>query len=151
MSYRPFIRLLPAILLGTVFIGTLFSATPAQGQDTYKVIVNVANPIDGLTKSEAARLFLTRATWDGGDPVYPVDLAGTSSVREEFSRDVLGVTAAAAIQQWKRAAGEPPPAMATDREVLAFVRLKRGAIGYVSSAANLQGVKVLTIVKAPSR
>lgn len=146
MSYRPFIRLLPALLLGI-----LFSATPAQGQDGYRVIVNVANPVEGLTKSEAARLFLTRTTWDSGDPVYAVDLAATSSVREEFSRDVLGVTAAAAAQQWKRAAGQPPPSVATDREVLAFVRLKRGAIGYVSSAASLQGVKVVTIVKAPSR
>ena len=146
MAYRPFIRLLPALLLGI-----LFSATPARGQDGYRVIVNAANPMEGLTKSDAARLFLTRATWDNGDPVYAVDLAATSPVREEFSRDLLGVTAAAAVQQWKRAAGAPPPSVATDREVLAFVRLKRGAIGYVSAAANLQGVKVLTVVKAPSR
>ena len=146
MSYRPFIRLLPALVLGM-----LFSATPALGQDGYRVIVNVANPMEGLTKSEAARLFLSRATWDSGDPVYPVNLEATSPVREEFSRDVLGVTATAATQQWKRATGEPPAWMATEREVLAFVRLKRGAIGYVSAAANLQGVKVLTIVKAPSK
>lgn len=146
MAYRPFIRIMPALVLGI-----LFSASPVQGQESYRVIVNVANPIEGLTRSDATRLFLTRTTWDSGEPAYPVDLAATSPVREEFSRDVLGVSAAAAVQQWKRAAGEPPPAVATDREVLAFVRLKRGAIGYVSSAANLQGVKVVAIVKASSR
>jgi ABC-type phosphate transport system substrate-binding protein len=146
VSYRPFVRLLPALLLGI-----LFSATPARGQDGYRVIVNVANPLEGLTKSEAARLFLTRATWDSGEQVYPVNLEVTSAVREEFSRDVLGVTATAATQQWKRATGDPPAWMATEREVLAFIRLKRGAIGYVSAAANLQGVKVLTIVKTPAR
>jgi hypothetical protein len=129
-------------------LGMLFSAAPVQGQETYRIIVNVANPIEGLTKPEAARLFLTRATWDNGEPAFPVDLTATSPVREDFSRDVLGIAVAAAVQQWKKAAGEPPPAVATDREVLAFVRLKRGAIGYVSSAANIQGVKVVAILKA---
>jgi ABC-type phosphate transport system substrate-binding protein len=132
-------------------LGILFSASPARGQDSYRVIVNVANPIEALTKSEAARLFLTRTTWDSGEAVAPVDLAAASPVREDFSRDVLGITTTAAVQHWNKAAGEPPASMATDREVLAFVRLKRRAIGYVSSAANVQGVKVVAIVKAPSR
>ena len=146
MAYRWFFRVIPALVLGI-----LFSASPARGQDSYRVIVNVANPIEALTKSEAARLFLTRTTWDSGEAVSPVDLAATSPVREDFSRDVLGITTTAVVQHWNKAAGEPPASMATDREVLAFVRLKRGAIGYVSSTANVQGVKVVAIVKAPSR
>ena len=36
-----------------------------------------------------------------------------------------------------------PPAVASDREVLAYVRLKPGAIGYVSMAADVTGVKVV--------
>jgi protein TonB len=36
-----------------------------------------------------------------------------------------------------------PPAVASDREVLAYVRLKPGAIGYVSLAADVTGVKVV--------
>ena len=144
MSYKRFLRVMPALVLGM-----LVCASSAQAQETYRVIVNVANPIDELTKPEAARLFLTRTTWDNGEPAYPGDLTPTSPVRAEFSREVLGVTAAGAIQHWKRvAAGQPPPSVATDREVLAFVRLKRGAIGYVSSAAGMQGVKVIQIVKA---
>jgi hypothetical protein len=122
-------------------------APAAQAQESYKVIVNVANPVDGLSRSEAARLFLTKTPWDSGEAAFPVDLTANSPVREEFSRDVLGMSPAAAVQAWKRQFGDPPPAVASDREVLAFVRLKRGAIGYVSSSANVQGVKVLTIVK----
>jgi ABC-type phosphate transport system substrate-binding protein len=146
VAHRRFFRVVPAFVLGV-----LFSVTPAPAQESYRVIVNAANPVEGLTRAEAARLFLTRTTWDSGEPVFPVDLAATSPVREEFSRDVLGVSAAAAVQQWKRASGEAPPSVASDREVLAFVRLKRGAIGYVSSAANVQGVKVVAIVKSPTR
>jgi ABC-type phosphate transport system substrate-binding protein len=125
----------------------LSGAAPASAQDAYRVIVNVANPTEALTRSEASRLFLTRTTWDTGEPAHAVDLAANSPVREEFSRDVLGMSVTAALQQWKRNAGEAPPSVATDREVLAFVRLKRGAIGYVSGGANLQGVKVVSIVK----
>jgi TonB family protein len=40
--------------------------------------------------------------------------------------------------------------MATDREVLAYVRLKPGAIGYVSPSADTQGVKVIASGKADS-
>jgi hypothetical protein len=132
-------------------IAVLFVAPASRADESYRIIVNVANPIEGLTKSEAVRLFLTRTTWDNGDPVFPVDLGTTSPVREDFSRDVLGLSAAAAVQQWKRAPGDAPPSVATDREVLAYVRLKRGAVGYVSAAANLQGVKVVTILKPPQR
>ena len=38
--------------------------------------------------------------------------------------------------------------MATDREVLAYVRLKPGAIGYVSEATETPGVKVVAIGKS---
>ena len=62
--------------------------------------------------------------------------------------------ASAAAARWRSAAatgrGDPPPAMATDREVLAFVRLKPGAIGYLSAGADTQGVKVVSIGKADS-
>jgi ABC-type phosphate transport system substrate-binding protein len=134
--------------LASALVLILLLGGPAgQAQETYKVIVNVANPVDALSRSEAARLFLTKTPWDSGEAAFPIDLSASSPVREEFSRDVLGMSASAAMQAWKKQFGDPPPAVASDREVLAFVRLKRGAIGYVSASANIQGVKVLTIVK----
>jgi hypothetical protein len=139
------------IRVGALALALAFVAPPSRADEAYRIIVNAANSIEGLTRSEAARLFLTRTTWDNGEPVFPVDLGATSAVREDFSRDVLGISAAAAVQQWKRASGEAPPSVASDREVLAYVRLKRGGIGYVSAAANLQGVKIVTIVKPTQR
>ena len=38
-----------------------------------------------------------------------------------------------------------PPAMASDREVLAYVRLTPGAIGYVSLGADITAVKVIAV------
>ena len=130
-------------------IGILSCAAAAHAQDGYKIVVNPSNPVETISRSQAARLFLTRSTWETGDAAHPVDLSPSSPVRENFYREVLGVSVPAAIDQWKRIAGpgfaEAPPAMATDREVLAFVRLKRGAIGYVSASANVQGVKVVNV------
>ena len=62
---------------------------------------------------------------------------------------MLGVPVPVAVDRIrdvaKAAGGNPPPAMASDREVLAYVRLKPGAIGYVSLDADVSGVKVVAV------
>jgi len=118
-------------------------------QEGYKIIVNPANPITSLTKAQVSKFFLEKATWDDGQPVSPVDLAPGSSVREIFSREILAMSPAASLARWQESnagRGEPPLAVASDREVLAFIRLKPGAIGYVSAAADLERVKVVSVV-----
>jgi periplasmic protein TonB len=62
---------------------------------------------------------------------------------------MLGLSVPAAVDRIKETArtagGNPPPSLASDREVLAYVRLKPGAIGYVSMAADVTGVKVVAV------
>lgn len=129
--------------------GVLLLGPAGQSQEGYKIIVNPANPITSLTKAQVSRFFLEKATWDDGQPVSPVDLAPTSSVRESFSREILAMSPAATLARWQESnsgRGEPPLSVASDREVLAYIRLKPGAIGYVSAAADLQRVKVVSVV-----
>jgi TonB family protein len=118
-------------------------------QDGYRVVVNPANPVSSLSKTQVSKLFLEKTTWDDGAIAAPVDLLPTSPVREGFSRDVLGVPVPTAIERTreasKAAGGNPPPSLASDREVLAYVRLKPGAIGYVSLGADVSGVKVVAV------
>lgn len=126
----------------------------AAGQDGYLIIVNPSNATIALTKAQVSDIFLRRQlAWDDGRPVTPVDQTN-ASVREAFSRDVLGMPTTSAFSQAQEATaagrGEPPVSVATDREVLAFVRLKPGAIGYVSVDAPVQGVKVLSLSGRPS-
>ena len=134
-----------------VAAGFLFpSGLSAQDAGTYKIIVNPVNPVTSLTKSQLTNIFLRRTTaWDNGQPVRPVDQAETSPLREAFSREVLGLSPAVATQQAGAAStGEPLLAVASDREVLAYVRLKPGGVGYVSAAAATQGLKVLSFGKS---
>jgi TonB family protein len=105
--------------------------------------------VSSLSKGQVTKLFLEKSAWDDGLQASPVDLLPASPVREGFSKDVLGLTVPAAVGRMREASAaagaNPPPAVASDREVLAYVRLKPGAIGYVSLAADLTGVKVVAV------
>jgi len=134
-----------------VAAGFLFPIGPsAQDAGSYKIIVNPVNPVTSLTKSQLTNIFLRRTmTWENGQPVKPVDQAESSALREAFSREVLGLSPATAAQQAGAAAnGEALLAVASDREVLAYVRLKPGGVGYVSAGAATQGLKVLSFGKS---
>jgi TonB family protein len=132
-----------------VTLAALVFSTAAVAQDGYRIVVNPSNPVSALSKNQVSKLFLEKTTWDDGAPASPVDLLPVSPVREGFSKDVLGLSVPEAvdrIRESSRTAGaNPPPSMASDREVLAYVRLKPGAIGYVSLGADITGVKVIAV------
>ena len=137
-------RIGPLVMAGILTLGTVLTA-----QDGFKIVVNPSNPVSSMSKAQLSKLFLDKAAWDDGVAVTPIDLPPASPVREVFSREVHGLAPSAVTERWRRAASAsgaaPPPAVASDREVLAYVRLKPGAIGYVSPGADVNGVKVLSI------
>ena len=118
---------------------------------SYVVVVNAANPISAMNKSAVNDIFLKRAVrFEDGSAASPVNLDRSSAAREAFSRAVHGKSAGAVESFWQEQifAGKetPPPTRGSDADVLAFVRAKPGAIGYVSSAAVLgTDVKVVRI------
>jgi TonB family protein len=138
-------RLVTPFLIAIVLFG---SSAVAAAQDGYRIVVNSSNPVSSLSRTQVSKLFLEKSTWDDGAAAAPVDQLPTSAVRDGFSRDVLGLPVPAAIEKMREVSKSgltPPPAMATDRDVLAYVRLKPGAIGYVSPAADVTGVKVVAV------
>lgn len=136
------------VTAATMLVAMAISAE-AVAQDGYRVVVNPSNPVASMSKNQVSKLFLEKTTWDDGAPASPVDLLPASPVREGFSKDVLGLSVPDAVDRIrevsKSGGGNPPPSLASDREVLAYVRLKPGAIGYVSTAADVSGVKVIAV------
>ena len=137
------------VTVSAMVIALLLARDAAVAQDGYRVVVNPNNPVSSLSKTQVTKFFLDKGTWEDGASVSPVDLLPTSPIREGFSREVLGLPIAIAVDRMRETAknsgANPPPALASDREVLAYVRLKPGAIGYVSIGADVSGVKVVAV------
>ena len=115
-----------------------------------RVIVNAKSSVTKADKRFVADAFLKKRThWDDDAGIQPIDLGQKSSVREQFSRDVLDRDVASVRRYWAQLVfsgrGVPPPEVGSETEVVKYVAAHTGAIGYVSASAELKGVKVLEI------
>jgi ABC-type phosphate transport system substrate-binding protein len=131
-------------------IATAATAVAAPPSTVYRLVTNRANPATGLTRAEAARLFLKKTTaWPDGRPVLVIDQERGSAVRQAFSRDVHQKDADAVAAYWQTIVFSgrdvPPPIARTDADVIAFVMTSPGAVGYVTSGAETDSVKVLAL------
>lgn len=143
MTKKLFLFLLTVLLLGT---GQALAATP-------RVVVHSSNAMSSITKAKAADLFLKRITrWDNGRAVTPLDLSDKNAVRTLFCKELLGKEVAWVKSYWQKmifsGRSTPPVELATEAEVLDFIRNNADAIGYVGDNVTLPGgVKVLPVVE----
>lgn len=134
-----------------VLLLTVAVLAPAERPTSrYKIIVSRDNPAASITRKDLSAMFLRRSTvWPDGSPVSPVDQVSTARMRDDFSREVHGRSAAAIRSYWRQLVfsgrGVPPVEKATDHEVIEYVRRRPGAVGYVSAGARTDEVKVLRI------
>ena len=87
--------------------------------------------------------------WSNGAPVEPVDLSDDNSVRDAFSRAVLGKSTPAVRAFWNQmifaGRGVPPAERRSEVDVLQFVRSTPNSVGYVSATTKVDGVRVLQV------
>lgn len=135
------------------FLGRV--ATPAQAQAGppnagYYLIVHGRHATTPVDRSFVAQAFLKKIRkWPDGIIIQPVDLEPNSSVRQRYSIDVLGRSIDAVRSYWQQmifSGRELPPAeLPGDEDVVSFVARTPGAIGYVSPAVPLKGVKIVAL------
>jgi ABC-type phosphate transport system substrate-binding protein len=145
------------LILALLGLGLSSGGAGAQSNGSptpsYKVLVNVANPVNTLSRNEVSRIFLKKVTmWQNATPVALVEQRTTSPVREAFTNDVHGRQVASVTTYWQQmifsGRAVPPPEKASDAEVVAFVAENSAAIGYVSAGATLPPrVKVVALTK----
>lgn len=128
----------------------IFLSGVASYAQSYKVIVNSANSVSSLSAKEVSDFFLKKKTkWASGDKVIPVDLNSNSSSRADFSKSIHKKSVNAVQSYWQQyvfaGKGTPPVEKKSDAEVVEYVKRNSGAIGYVSSGASTDGVKVVTV------
>ena len=139
------------LLLISLFVLAL-APRGAFADPGYRVIVNSQNPLTTVSKSLLSKMFLkTHTAWSNGNRIMPVDQRATSKVRDAISRAVHGRSATVIKNWWNQqifaGKGVPPPELTSDAKVIAYVIANPGAVGYVSTDANVSDVKVVAVTE----
>jgi len=128
---------------------TLAATTPAEQQ--FLVIVGEASPLTSIPREQLSKIFLKKEkVLPGGREAMPVDIVGRGKVRIAFSNAVHKRSLVAIDNYWSQqifnGKDVPPPAMARESDIVAFVRGNPDAVGYVSPTAELgPGIRVLRL------
>jgi ABC-type phosphate transport system substrate-binding protein len=126
----------------------------AQAPQGFVVVVHVGNPFLSIERQALAQMFLKQlALWPDGFPVEPVDLSVKERSRTAFTKSVHGRSVSAVRAYWQQqifsGRNVPPPEKRGEKDVIEFIKLHPGAIGYVSATVPLgAGVKIITVVDA---
>jgi|SRR5437588_504936 len=119
-----------------------------------KVIANSSVKADTVSEGELRKVFLEEDnSLKDGTHVEPV-LEKDGAVHEAFLREYMG-RSNDDLQTYYRTLvftgkGSMPKKLGSDAEVVAYVAKTRGAIGYVGSETDTEGLKTLTIVGTES-
>jgi ABC-type phosphate transport system substrate-binding protein len=132
---------------GVVAASAADAAAPAPA---FQVIVHPSNTVTAVRRGFLADAYLKKVTrWPDDRVIRPADLHATSAARAGFSTEVLRRSIDAVKAYWQRRvfAGQavPPPEFARDAEVVSYVLQHPSAVGYISSAADLQGARVVPV------
>lgn len=127
-------------------------AAPVLSADAkFRVVVHPQVKGSQISRGSLSSVFLKQALkWGDGSAALPVDQSVRSTVRNEFTAQVLRQGIIDVQMFWSRqmARGQtPPPVKTSDEEVLAFVSATPGAIGYVSPGTPVpDSVREITVV-----
>jgi TonB family protein len=139
-------KCLSARLTACVFI--IFASINSLA-DSVKVIANVNVRTDTISVADLKRVFLREKTsLADGTHVEPV-LEEDGPVHEAFLREYLGMNKSDLEMYYRTllftGKGSMPKKLGTDIDMVEYVARTRGAIGYVSSKAIVEGVRIVGI------
>lgn len=115
------------------------------------VVVSVHNPIDKLTQSQVADIFLARSsTFPNGADAVPIDQSDNAPTRATFYQDISGKSAAQLKAYWSTliftGRGEPPREVSDAASVKKVLSESHAAVGYMDEAGVDATVKVVLVL-----
>ena len=113
-----------------------------------KIIVNKDTPINSISIDTLSQIYTgTKTKWDNGDKIF-IALLKQGPSHTAFTKDVVGISHKKLVGIWKKAiftgVGTPPSMVNSEMDMIAFVASTKGAIGYVSSSASNENVRVIS-------
>ncbi|MFT6249594.1 MAG: ABC-type phosphate transport system substrate-binding protein [Cognaticolwellia sp.] len=133
------------ILLLTLFI------VSAQAEESLAVVVNKANPVDELSRSELIDLFMGKYVAFPNDvKAIPVELKGDHKVKADFYRDLVGMHLSRVNAYWSRLrfTGRKRAVVfkSNENDLIAFIIANERAIGYLPRSLITEDLKVVYIL-----
>ena len=132
-----------AVFIAAIFCISLGSASAEQ----LRIIANRSVPVATLDAGTVKKIYLGKLkVWDNGMKVVFVKL-GDGPSTDAFLRSYVKKNASSFKRYWKKkvftGGGNAPKVFEKERDLVAYVETTKGAIGYVSSKAQTEQVKIL--------
>ena len=134
-----------------ITISLLFA--PFAIAESVVVIVNEGNT-QSLSADDIKGIYSDNVIqWADGKAIKVYDLPVKKEAREKFSQRIMGTSARAVAKEWANRkitnTAKNPPKTKKERLVIASVKKKANAIGYVSESAikGKSGIKVIMTLK----
>lgn len=122
----------------------------SMAMNTHAEISIVVHPSNSVTldKKALSKIFLGKSkSFPGGGTAIPVNIKEGSAVTDEFNDKVLGKNSAQLKSYWSKLVftgkGSPPKEVDSEQDVIDLVKSNPAVIGFVSSGALADGVKVV--------
>lgn len=133
------------MLCAVLWIGT--GEVYAAGE--YKVIINSEVGVDAISAGDFESVLLgNKKKWDDGSKVY-IAVLKEGDITETFLKTHTKKTPSQFKTYWKKLVftgkGIEPKSLGSEEDMVAYVAKTKGAVGYVSADASMDGVKELTI------
>ena len=129
-------------------LSMMLAGVTAKAQDVV-IVTNKGAAISQITSSQLRDIFIgVRSRFQDGSMAIPVLLKG-GPAHEVFLRKHVGESPDEFRIRWRKAVftgqGSMPKEFGSEADLLKYVAMTPGAIGYVSRVSNLNSVKVLIV------
>ncbi len=140
--------------IGAILLMTLASVVPGFGPDAAVAadLVIIANPgvaETAIDSRDLQRIYLGKQTqWQDDTSIVPVMLK-SGPLHDVFIEDFVDRSVQRFVTYWRQMVftgkGIPPKSFVQESELVAYVASTPGSVGFASAAANVSGVKVLSL------
>lgn len=117
-------------------------------------IVIIGHPANAnsVNIEELQRLYTGKSSsFANGDSVLPLNLSDANALRASFDEKALGRSSSQIKAYWSKLVftgkGTPPKEVTSEDEMIKLVSSNPNLLGYVSSSADVSGVKVLLTIE----
>lgn len=112
------------------------------------VIIGHPSNSNTINVAELQRLYTGKtSSFANGDAVVPLNLSDANPLRASFDENALGRSSSQIKAYWSKLVftgkGTPPKEVDSEAEIIKLVSSNPNILGYVSSSADVSGVKVL--------